>query len=67
MVKISCSKEEEIITNYDLLVELAEGVFGRLAELKILGPIKLEILKIDKGNIPQKQTSEKTIEIIDCR
>ncbi|MGY5147612.1 MAG: response regulator [Candidatus Nitrosopumilus sp. bin_7KS] len=59
MVKISGRKEEEIITNYDLFAELAEGVFGRLAESKILGPIKLEMLKIGEENIQQKQTSEK--------
>ncbi|QLH04612.1 response regulator [Nitrosopumilus oxyclinae] len=59
MVKISGRREEEIITNYDLFAELTEGVFGRLAESKILGPIKLEMLKIGEENIQQKQTPEK--------
>ena len=59
MVKISGRKEEEIITNYDIFAELAEGVFGRLAESKILEPIKLEIQKIGEENIHQNQSSEK--------
>jgi CheY-like chemotaxis protein len=59
MVKISGRKEKEIITNYDLFTELAEGVFGRLAESKILDPIKLEMLKIGEENIHQNQLSEK--------
>lgn len=36
MMKISSRTEQEIITNYDLI---AEDVFGRLAESKILDPI----------------------------
>jgi len=59
MVKISSRREEEITTNYDLFAELAEGVFGRLAESKILAPIKLEMLKIGEENIHQEQLSEK--------
>ena len=59
MLKISGRKEEEIITNYDLFAGLAEGVFGRLAESKILGPIKIEMLKIGEENIHQNQSSEK--------
>ena len=46
MMKISGRTKQEIITNYDLFAELAEGVFGRLAESKSLDPVKLEMLKI---------------------
>ena len=59
MVKICGRKEEEIITNYKLFAEMAEGVFGRLAESKILDPIKSEMQKIGDKNIQQKQISEK--------
>ncbi len=59
MVKISGRNEEEIITNYDLFAGLAEGVFGRLAESKILDPIKLEMLKIGEDNIQQQKSIEK--------
>jgi len=59
MVKISTRKEEGIITNYDLFTELTKGVFGRLAESKILGPIKLEMLKIGEDNIHQNQSRRK--------
>ena len=41
MVKVSGRKGEEI----DLFAELAEGVLDRLAESKILEPIKLKMLK----------------------
>jgi CheY-like chemotaxis protein len=58
MVKICGRKESEIITNYKLFSELAEGVFGRLAESKILDPIKLEIDKIGEENIHQKKLSK---------
>ena len=58
MTKISGRREEEIITNYELFAELSEGVFGRLAESKILGPIRLEMDKIGKHNI-QQNTSDK--------
>ncbi|MBT8173590.1 MAG: response regulator, partial [Nitrosopumilus sp.] len=62
MVKICGRKEQEIITNYDLFAELCEGIFGRLAESKILGPIKLQMMKIGEENIhqtnePKKETS----------
>ena len=53
MVKISGRNEQEIIINYELFAELSEGVFGRLAEAKILCPIKLEMLKIWEENIHQ--------------
>jgi hypothetical protein len=56
MVKICGRKEEEIITNYKLFAEMAEEVFGRLAESKILDPIKSEIQKIGDEDIQQKQT-----------
>jgi len=59
MVKICGRKEREIITNYELFAEMAEGVFGRLAESKILGPIKLEMDKIGENNIQQENTIEK--------
>jgi hypothetical protein len=59
MVKICNRKEEEIITNYELFAELAEGVFGRLAESKILDPIKSEMEKIGDKNIQQIQLAEK--------
>ncbi|MFQ5781562.1 MAG: response regulator [Nitrosopumilus sp.] len=55
MRKICGKTEKEIITNYDLFAELAEGVFGKLAESKILEPIKLEISKIGKENIQQEK------------
>jgi len=58
MVKICGRREEEIITNYELFEELAEGVFGRLAESKILGPIKSEMTKIGEENICQKESSK---------
>ena len=56
MMKISNRKEEEIITNYELFAELAEGVFGRLAESKILDPIKMKINVIGEENIQQEKT-----------
>jgi len=59
MVKICGRKEREIITNYELFAEMAEGVFGRLAESKILGPIKLEMDKIGENNIQQENAIEK--------
>jgi len=59
MIKISGRKEEEIITNYELFAELSEGVFVRLAESKILGPVRLEIDKIEESNIQQKVPSKK--------
>ena len=56
-MKKTCGKtEKEILTNYDLFAELAEGVFGRLAESKILEPIKLQIDKIGEENIQQEET-----------
>ncbi len=55
MKKICGKSENEIITNYELFAELAEGVFGRLAESKILEPIKLEISKIGEENIQQEE------------
>jgi CheY-like chemotaxis protein len=58
MVKTCGKKESEIITNYKLFAELAEGVFGRLAESKILGPIKLEMDKIGEANIHQIDIAE---------
>jgi CheY-like chemotaxis protein len=59
MTKISGKREKEIITNYELFVELAEGVFGRLAESKILDPIKLEISKIGLENIYQEEKTQR--------
>jgi len=59
MIKISGRKEEEIITNYELFAELSEEVFGRLAESKILGSVRLEIDKIGESNIQQKIQSKK--------
>jgi len=59
MVKISGRKESEIITNYELFAELSEGVFGRLSESKILGPIKLQMDKIGENNIQQKETIQR--------
>ena len=66
MMKICGKTEKEIITNYELFAELAEGVFGRLAESKILDPIKLEIGKIGMHNIQQdkKVVLEKPIRIL---
>ena len=55
MKKICGKSEKEITTNYDLFAELAEGVFGRLAESKILEPIKLQISKIGLENIHQEE------------
>lgn len=55
MSKISGKTEKEIITNYELFAELAEGVFGRLANSKILDPIKFEIDKIGMDNIYQEE------------
>ncbi len=59
MVKICGRKEAEIIRNYELFAELSEGIFGRLADSKILDPIKLEILKIGEENIHQSKPSQK--------
>jgi len=59
MTKISGKKEKEITTNYELFASLAEDVFGRLAESKILDPIKLEISKIGIENIYQKEKIQK--------
>ncbi len=55
MSKICGKTEKEIITNYELFSELAEGVFGRLANSKILDPIKFEIDKIGIENIYQEE------------
>lgn len=55
MKKICGKSEKEIITNYDLFAELAEGVFDRLAESKILDPIKKQIEFIGKENIQQEK------------
>ena len=59
MMKIRGRTEQEIITNYDLFAELSEGVFGRLAESKMLDPIKLEMQKIGEENIHQIESSKK--------
>jgi len=59
MIKISGRKEEKIITNYELFAELSEGVFGRLAESKNLGFVRLEMDKIGKSNIQQRVPSKK--------
>ena len=59
MMKTCGRKENEIITNYELFAELAEGVFGRLAESKILEPIKLEMKKIGETNIHQEEIPQK--------
>ena len=61
MVKICGRKEAEIIRNYELFAELSEGIFGRLADSKILDPIKLEILKIGEENIHQSKPSQKNL------
>ena len=58
MMKICGRKEKEIITNYELFSKLVEGVFGRLAESKILEPIKLEMDKIGEKNIHQEKISQ---------
>ena len=50
----SGKSEKEIISNYELFAKLSEGIFGRLAEPKILEPIKLEIMKIGEENIHQE-------------
>ncbi|WP_299290414.1 response regulator [Nitrosopumilus sp.] len=58
-MKNICGKsEKEIITNYELFAELAEGVFGRLADGKILDPIKKQIEKIGEENIQQVEKTE---------
>ncbi len=65
MIKISKKTEKQIITNYELFAGLAEGVFGRLAESKIVGPIKLEIDKIGLENIHQEKiTVKKTMRVL---
>jgi len=65
MTKISGKREKEITTNYELFAKLAEGVFGRLAESKILDPIKLEISKIGIENIYQeKEIKKKSMKIL---
>jgi len=61
MIKISGRKEEKIITNYELFAELSEEVFGRLAESKNLGSVRLEMDKIGKSNIQQRIPSKKKI------
>jgi len=59
MTKISGKTERQIITDYELFAGLAEGVFGRIAESKILDPIKLELMKINIEKIPKKENVEK--------
>lgn len=59
MTKICGKRENEIIRNYELFAELSEGVFGRMAESKILDPIKLKINKIGMDNIYQEEIVEK--------
>ena len=55
-MKNICGKsEKEIITNYELFAELAEGVFGRLADGKILDPIKKQIEKIGEKTFNKKR------------
>lgn len=51
----SGKSEKEIVSNYELFAKLAEGIFGRLAEPKILEPIKLQIAKIGEENIIQEE------------
>ena len=51
----SGKSEKEIISSYELFAKLAEGIFGRLAEPKILEPIKLEIMKIGEENVHQEE------------
>ncbi len=55
MMKICGKTEKEIITNYELFVELTEGVFGKLGNSKILDPIILKINKIGIENIHQNE------------
>jgi len=62
MMKICGKTEKEIITNYELFTELAEGVFGRFSD-KILDPIKLEIQKIGVENIHQQEKQAPKIPI----
>ncbi len=54
MMKISRKTEKEIITNYELFAELAEGVFGIFSD-KILDPVKFEIQKIVEDDIYQEK------------
>jgi CheY-like chemotaxis protein len=62
MMKTCGKTEKEIITNYELFVELSEGVFGRFSD-KILDPIKLEIQKIGVENIHQEEKQAPKIPI----
>ncbi len=69
MTKICGKTEKEIITNYELFAELADGIFGKLGNSKILDPIKFKIDKIGLENIHQdeKPVIKKTNEDINCR
>jgi len=64
MIKISGKTENAIISNYGLFASLAEGVFGRMAESKILDPIKLELNKVWTGQISQKTVEEKSMRLL---
>lgn len=46
MIKECKKSEKEITKNYELFAELAQGIFGRTADTKILDPIKMEIDKL---------------------
>ena len=59
MTKISGKTENEIISNYELFADLAQGVFGRMTESKILDPIKLELSKLETEHISQEKRIEK--------
>ena len=58
MKNICAKSEKEIVTNYELFAELVEGVFERLADGKILDPIKKQIEKIGAENIQQEEKVE---------
>jgi len=64
MTKISGKTEKDIISNYELFASLAEGVFGRMAESKILDPIKLELNKVGTEQISQKTIEEKSMRLL---
>jgi len=64
MTKISGKTEKDIISNYEVFAGLAEGVFGRIAESKILDPIKLELNKLGVEQTSQKTTEKKSMKLL---
>ena len=58
-LKFADEKKQRLLEIMNYLQNCLKGIFGRLADSKILDPIKLEILKIGEENIHQSKPSQK--------